>query len=160
MELDMVHNIAWKFFYRNPHLNYEDLFAEAALAYCEAQNRFDPSRGAKETTLAYTYMKNALIAYIDRANAEYGHRDVTLVEIAVPFHHPISEVLQEMSTEAQEICQMVLSAPEEYAGFCAKECRGRIYRKLRKRGWTWAKIWKGFDEVKQVLNENCNPAII
>lgn len=170
MEINMIHDIAWKFFRQNPDLNYDDLFAEAALAYCEAQNRFDPTRGAKETTMAYAYMKNALIAFVNTANETRGHLplnehgylnnqgkengELREPQVAVPFLPPISELLQEMTEEAKEICQMILDAPEQYAGFLPKDCRGKIYRKLRERGWTWPKIWKGFAEIKQILNEN------
>lgn len=155
MELKMAHSIAWRFFRQNPDIEYDDLLSEALVAYCEARNRFDPEKGAKETTLAYTYMVRAVQNYVTKEQEISWNVPLeSTPEIAAPLSVPLFEILQEMGTDAQEICRMVLSAPEEYAGFLPKVNRGQIYRELRKRGWAWSKIWRTFNEIKQVLNKN------
>lgn len=165
MEMNLVHSVAWKFWQKNPDLDYEDLLSEAVLAYCEARERFDPSREIKETTLAHTYMKNALAAWVTRERKEGNHLSLTdeegkEKEIPVPWFPPVSELLQEMSTEAQEVCQIILESPEEFAGYLPKICRGHACQKLRDYGWSWGKIWRSFKEIKGALNENPYSAII
>lgn len=165
MEMNLVHSVAWKFWQKNPDLDYEDLLSEAVLAYCEAQKKFDPARGVKETTLAHTYMRNAITAWIRQERKEKNHLSITTEdgqerEFAAPCPPPVSEILQEMSKEAREVCEMILASPEEFAGFPPRVCRGRIYRELRNRGWSWGKIWNSFKEIKGALNENPYSAII
>jgi len=60
--LNLIRKLAWTFAQKT-NQEYEELFSEAALAYCEALQTFDPEAGVKATTYAWNCMKNHLINY-------------------------------------------------------------------------------------------------
>jgi len=155
MQEKLIHSIVWKFQKKNPNIPYDELYSEAALAYCEATSRFDPARGIKKTTVAYTYMSRALQ---NLCNTQYQRenlfQEIEETSATVPFFPPISELLDGLSEDGQIICHMILSAPEDFIGAPPKMIRGKIYQSLRKAGWSWPNIWAAFAEVKTALNEN------
>jgi DNA-directed RNA polymerase specialized sigma subunit len=158
METNLINNLVWKFWNKNPDLEYEDMLSEALVAYYKALRDFDITKGNKKTTLIYTYVKNALITYIVKERQEKNHLSLITetgetMEIPVPWCPPISELLNDMGIEAREVCKIILESPLEYVGFLPKVCKGEIYKKLRKQGWSWSRIWKAFTNIKNALNE-------
>lgn len=58
--IDLIRKLAW-IFYRKTDIEFDELFSEAALAYAEALNNFDPTHNTKLTSYAYRCMYNHLI---------------------------------------------------------------------------------------------------
>lgn len=67
-DLNLIRKVAWTFT-KKTGMDYDELFGEASLAYSEAIHTYDPTRGAKFITHAYTCMRNHLINFCKKETA-------------------------------------------------------------------------------------------
>jgi DNA-directed RNA polymerase specialized sigma subunit len=146
--LNSIRKIAWNFQKQNPTINWEDLFQEAAIAFLESQKTYDSEKGTKPITWAWIQMKHQLQ---NHTNNEYEQQKLknypTQPETASPSFFK-EENLGRLSREAQQVCQLILIFPSEYAKMVPKQARGKIVQVLRQQGWKWKVIWNVFRELK------------
>jgi hypothetical protein len=64
--LNLIRKIAWSF-YNSTGIEWQELFSEASLAYCEALQSYNPERG-KITTHLWNCMKSQLLNFIKQEN--------------------------------------------------------------------------------------------
>lgn len=146
--------------YAKMGLDYDDIVSEGNLAYVNAVNTHDPSRGPFKTHLR-TCIENSAKNYI--ANVNYQKREMPRVSIKEDMSSgqspdPLStlifkEVIENLSDEAREVVDIVLDCPSDLVAIMKQKQSGacRINKTglvplLRSRGW-------GFNTIGQVFNE-------
>lgn len=165
--MNLIRGIAWSF-HRTTGIEFNELFSEAALAYCEAIKDYKPS-SAKFTTYAYSCMRNKLINFIGtNSKNKLRHIEDTQEEqdgetypeyykkIAV-WQPMFFELYDRFSEQAKTVVDFILIDPYPFLGFAA--CRngtraeGVLYKELRKHNWQSKNIWSAFTEIKRVLRD-------
>jgi RNA polymerase sigma factor (sigma-70 family) len=160
--LGIIRKIVWSYIHNNPGLEFDDLFAEACLAYLEASSSYNPSKG-KKTTFIHHVVTNRINSLISREST----REIKEMEAGMlwlrdepwtPEQQLIAQenwqrFLERLSPESQAICSLILDETDIYLPTDKpKQCRGIIMRELRSRGWGWSAIWDSFRELKQAVS--------
>ena len=140
--INLIHAVAWHFAEKSV-IDYQDLFSEASLAYCESIRKFEPHRGVKFSTFIWRCMRNHLVNYIKRETnlrnkyidiegKEQDNMDFNFEIICLDNQSeydafmnspenfegitPFKEAISEWPEEAQIIVALVLRAPEHFEG--------------------------------------------
>lgn len=119
--LNLIRKIAWSF-HNSTGEEWDDLFQEAALAYCEALKTYDPTKG-KITTYMWWCISSHLKNYLKLEEKQNGH---TCSEEEIVEQQAISFKLSfdNLSKDAQQVADMVLSNPGRFLSDdpqCARE---------------------------------------
>ena len=132
--INLIRKVAWSFFVTTG-LDWEDLFQEAAYAYCVGMQDYDPEKG-KISTHVWHCMTNHLRNYIrEQQRPEFVPLEVLEREFA-----PSSTFLDTLTEDAYYIARMILRASKKYVVRDAEEVDDRIITLLVKRGWTPVRI--------------------
>lgn len=170
--MNLIRKVAWSF-HRTTGIEYNELFSEAALAYCEAKLTYDPDKSAL-CTWAYHNMTNALKTFIvSNYNQNLSYIDDVSNQIPeraeMPFENSFEDLLEALPKDCRMIATELVNNPERYVGetpnmkrveATPRYTRGLIYRDLREKGWKWARIWKGMKNMKICLNKGPGYCII
>lgn len=175
--LNLIRKLAHQF-YQKTDMEYQELFSEAALAYCEAVREFNPDKAAKLTTFAYTKMKNHLINVCkgyrpnpDGRPRSYGtnstHQLIPLDDLEQePASDPaqdsvnVYDLIQEWPEDARQVAEMVLEDVEKYMAatpnfrrnYVAQKRRQKIVEKdLERKGWTPRRITQAIEVIQSQL---------
>lgn len=164
---NFINRIAWDIQKKCPDVPFEELRAEGCLLLCSKLPKWDPSKGALSTFL-YHQISGGLKDYVKKWNR------ITTFDISVETEYsalfsfsPTSpektfqfkEAVNTLSEEGKTIVDLVTELIETShvyftaSSFTSKEVRGKLYRKLKKQGWSWPRIWEGFKEVRLMLAE-------
>jgi DNA-directed RNA polymerase specialized sigma subunit len=68
----LIRKLAWSF-HKSTGVDYKELFSEACLAYYESLRSFNPMKGCKKTTHAWTVISNQLCDFVKREKQEPHH---------------------------------------------------------------------------------------
>ena len=130
-------------------INFDELYSEANLAYCEAVFSYDPNKGAKLTTHVFNIVKNALINFCKQ---ELKHK-VSDVEFDITFE---TKPWQDMEAAFTGLSKKVIDIVFENDNFqgSSRAMRQQVVCYLRNEGWTWEKVWDGMRETKLVVANN------
>ncbi len=151
--INLIRSIAWTF-YKSSKVNWDELFSEACLAYCESIRKYNQDKPASTTTWVYIAMRNALINFCKK---EHRSRDLKGIEdwCEVVSKTPMYEFFQEseqVSPDTKHIIQMVRQSPERYTLFPPRKVIGQIKHDLREvEGWSWPRIWSGMKNLRLEL---------
>lgn len=63
--INLLNKVVWAFYSPDGRLEFQELFQEAALAYCKAKRTWEPTRG-KFTTYLWTCVENHLLLFLER----------------------------------------------------------------------------------------------
>jgi len=83
--LNLIRKIAWSF-YNTTGIDWQELFSQASLAYCEAISSYNPKKG-KITTYLWSCMKSELLNFIKEEN-KYRSSLCPLNDIDMPEIYP------------------------------------------------------------------------
>ena len=163
--INLIRDLAWKFAQKS-HLEYDELFSEASLAYCEAMEKFDSSRGAKFTTFAYMHIHNMLVNFCIK---ETRISSRNLLEGDFPEHiHPTTEqqpvdvydIIEQWPEDCREVAFMVLEFPEKYLGETPNYRRRyvgpvrrikKVEKDLERKGWFPSRIHQAIKGIQSQL---------
>lgn len=161
--LKLIQKIAWSFAMTTA-IAQEELYAEAALAFCESLKTFDRSKNIKQTTWSWINMRSRLIDYIRReSNHNYINLNdgcpFTAFETVTPDYEFYTEVQPlELLTSVSENCKETIRVTNGMEDILIKlkpkKARGEIVKALRNKSWTWTRIWTALRELKQAVNEH------
>ena len=159
--LNLIRKMAWTF-HQKTNENYDDLFQEAALAYCEALENFNPENGAKLTTFAWWCMKNHLINWCKKQTKFYKHNQ--LEEEFPSCIHPTEEMaesfaekIQDWPEDAQQTIDMVLNSYTQFFGETPDLKRRsetpleRVKSALLRKGWSHKRVRITINQIKSRL---------
>ena len=151
----LIRKIAWSF-HQTTGVDFEDLFSEASYLYCKALKEYDPSRGSITSYYAY-YIHHRLINYLKQQegfkckkyNDELGFIDDIEIE-----DHPTHEAVpfwESLSKEAQQIADIIFTAPKPFMELDREEAEERVTNILTRKGWSTQKIKTGLNDLKLAL---------
>lgn len=152
--LNLVRQITWSF-HRTTRIDWEELFGEACLAYCEALQSYQPEK-SRESTWIFTCIETRLINF---CKMERQHKNPVGIEdwCSINSSTPSYEFFEEqfsifLSDDVQWIIRMVLRTQERYISNGVRTV-GKIRRDLRKkRKWNYDRIDKAMKDLKSELN--------
>jgi len=152
--IGLIRKIAWSF-HNSTGEDWNDLFQEASLAYCEALQKYNPKKG-KITTYMWWCISSHLVNYLHLQYRQNGH--IECIEDLRAVDRPVESVslFGSLSKEAKEIANMVLSSPEALDGLSPQLIKNNIIRILLKqkrwsrftKKWATFKIKARFRELK------------
>lgn len=157
--VNMIRKLA-RTYEQNTGIDYDDLFGEGCLAYCEAVQTYDSGKSVKLITYAYWCVRNRLM--------DYCIKETRAIRQPVPLSslpeslHPVAEIEREFnfeeytdnwSAESKAIARMVLNTPEKFMGRTPnfKRSGGKIQRireELRHHNWLHREIDIALREIK------------
>jgi len=166
--INWMRRIAWSF-HRTTGLPFDELLSATYECFVHAKKSYNPEKSSFSSYL-YISARYRLINWCHAAYRlnEYNRQPATpflweashLLSEHIDYQNPetlsiVRETLQAMPKEAKMIAKMVLESPAEFlsCGDRPKLARGLVKDKLRKMGWTWADIWKGFKDLKYGLSQ-------
>lgn len=144
IEFNLIRKISWSFHYTTG-VDYNELYAEASLAYCEAMNDWSPERGTKFTTYAYTRMKYALSGYVRNIQSPL---DTEMIPEKGCQHLSFWEIKETLSTSAQAIIDVIFADPHKYLEGIGKERRRHLREDVVGSGMM--KDWQYFQACKEL----------
>ena len=155
--LNLVRHIAWSF-HKTTGIDWEELFGEASLAYCEALQSYQPKK-SEESTWIFNCVENKLINF---CKVEWRNKNPEgigrWIETTIPT--PNYEFFEDrfgglnLSEDVKWIIRMILRNPQRYYNVNAFRALGIITRDLRdKKKWQYKRIWAGMTNLRLELNE-------
>ena len=135
----LLRKIAWSYS-KKSRIDFEELLAEANLAYLEALRTYDESKG-KVTTHVWTSVTGKLKTYI---RDEVQHTCMPIDEIEKEYYS--APYFEKIGKDAQEIAELVLSNPD-YIYMDQFDAQVKIGQDLLQKGWNWTKICRSFKEL-------------
>ncbi len=144
--INLIRKIAWSF-HKTTGLDWDDLFQEASLAYCQAMKTYDPRRGAISTYMWWTitsHLKNYLRQELNHITPLTNIEEVPTFELPKTTD-PLCNIL---SREAMLVAAVILRRPKKYDSMFPKQAKYRVSRILHRRGISWPVIWTGIKDLK------------
>ena len=154
--LNLIRQIAWSF-HKTTGIEWDELFGEASLAYCEALRSYQPKK-SKESTWIFNCIENRLINF---CKMEWKHKNPVGVEkwvettVPTPDYEFFVDRFSEfnLSVDVKWIIRMVLRNPQRYNQIAFKTI-GVITTDLRdKKKWQYERIWAGMRNLRVELSE-------
>ena len=144
--IDLIRRIAWSF-HNSTGEEWDDLFQEAALAYCEALKTYNPEKG-KITTYMWWCISSHLKNYLklEKKQTEHTCSEEEIVE------HPSASFqggFEKLSKDAQQVAAMVLSNPSKFLADTPQCARVKITKAVFKENhWSWNKIRTAMQDLR------------
>lgn len=129
----MIREQAWSFAKRTG-CEFDELFAQGNLIYCQALRTFDSSRNIKFSTWLYIQLRGRLGDYVkeirDPRTVPIGPENEPAIPATQARAHALSASLSRLSSEAQEVARLLLSSPLELFGPEATRPKRMLIRKF------------------------------
>jgi RNA polymerase sigma factor (sigma-70 family) len=146
--INLIRHIAWSF-HHTTGIDYQELFSEACLAYCEALQSFKPEKG-KLNNYATTIMHNKLKTFISREKY-HGVKKATFPELPTN-QIMVHEFIENLPEYVKQFASLVLDNLEEVEDFhTPRIARREIFEALHNQGMKKADIHYNFKQLKIAL---------
>lgn len=158
--IDLIRKISWSFMITTC-IDWDELFAEASLAYCEALLKYNHEHKTKITTWAWIYMRNKLSDFVRKELFYKKVLNIDKIECCVEYEF-LKDKLENIpiSKNEKELIKLTFQIEEQLENLPPKLARGRLIKTLREYNWSWSKIWNSIRELKKHINENRLESII
>ena len=146
--INLIRHIAWSF-HHTTGIDYQELFSEACLAYCEALQSFNPEKG-KLNNYATTLIHNKLKTFIAR---EKYHRVKKAAFPELPTTPTmVYEFVENLPEYVKQFASKVLDNLEEVEDFhTPRVARREIFETLHNQGMKKVDIHYNFRLLKIAL---------
>ncbi len=159
--LNLLKKACWSFQKGNGG-DFDELMSEASLAYVQARNGFDPSKGAKFSSWLYQIVRGRLM---DWKRKQYSKRiplsedDPNTVSVNQKMSL-IDAIRQECSPDSGVVVQLILNPPIDVI-LTARQWRSEkspislriaVEQHLRELGWAVSRVWQAFGEIQEALS--------
>ena len=169
----LIRKIAWSY-HQTTGIEYEELFSEACLGYCEALHLWDPSRNVKLTTYAWHTMHRQLAEFLWNLNKNALNStkivtfstnininpldEIELLNINFPTnliltpHIPFWEFYETLTPLSKELVDVIFESLDDIPNDISyKRMKSIIINILREKKWKMRKISKSIYELKSKL---------
>jgi DNA-directed RNA polymerase sigma subunit (sigma70/sigma32) len=146
--INLIRHISWSF-HKTTGIDYQELFSEACLAYCEALQSFNPDKG-KLNNYATTLIHNKLKTFIGREKY-HGIKKAAFPELPT---NPtmVHEFIENLPEYVKQFAALVLDNLEEVDDTLSPcKARGKIAEILHDQGMFKADIHYNFKQLKIAL---------
>lgn len=158
----LIHKRAWDF-YHSTGVPYEELLSEGYLCFCMTARKYRPEKGAFSTFL-WTCLTHSFSDFCSRWRNIGRDEDLPPIVVCSEYsqcNNPSSSLIftQSLSTLSEEACHivhLVINSPKEFlrdlpSYTTPRAIRGGLFRHLRRKGWSWPRIWGGLRELKEAF---------
>jgi RNA polymerase sigma factor (sigma-70 family) len=146
-DINLIRKLAWSFYYTTG-IDWNELFSEVSLAYCEALQNFNPKKNNKFITFAYVSIRNHMITYLSRRSKQIETIPIEDLEYADHIFTPFND-LDEWTLE---VIDTINQKPLRYLKTEPHRARLILARDLKNSGWKRIHIIRSFAKLKKVLN--------
>lgn len=143
--INLLRKIAWSF-HKSTGLEWDELFQESYLAYRYALDHYDPNKGVPISAFIWTHISNQLRTYYQNEK-KYNDPLLGLDKIYYKNYTP-QNFLEELSSDAEKIAELILIAPRNYVKLKPKEARKKVKNIMLNRGWDRERISCSLNELK------------
>ena len=137
-DINLIRKIAWSF-HQTTGLDVDDLFQEAALAYCEAQRTCDETRG-KPSVYVWKHMERKLIDYLKRERKYNQHTTLDVPVIQKLKTVNSNPILNALDTTTKQAAEILLLTPHRFLTGKRQKRDKEIQKALTEQGWDRRKI--------------------
>lgn len=151
--IKLLKKVAWSF-HKTTGLPWEDLFQEAAYAYCMSIKNYDPNRGAISTHVWHS-ITNHLRNYLKEEFKQTGHLEYyEALELALPNLATNSpNFLDSMTADAREIAKLVFTTPKKFVALTIEDAEQRVIRIFIRNGWDRSRIVSALINLEAVCSK-------
>lgn len=146
--INLIRKLAWSF-HHSTRLDYDDLFQEAALAYCEALKTYNPKKG-KITTYTYWYITSRLKNYIKEESKMNSCLD-PIDDIEIMQNTP-ETFWSALSDEAKQIADTIIENANLFSTKKLKTVEKKVVSLMINKNWSLEKIHSGFNNLKSAIS--------
>ena len=141
----LLRKIAWTFS-KSSRIDFEELLAEANLAYVEALRTHDDSKG-KLTTYIWHSVEGKLRNYVSEEAKHHGLScdEVELLTYSEPYYERLTQ-------NAQCVADVVLSSPDEFIHLKKPELRKQVIKTMLARDYSFKTIFRGLRELSIIYS--------
>lgn len=151
----LIKKIAWSFhhFHHSTGVEWDDLLQEATIAYIEAMQSYDKSKG-KPTTYIWYCISNRLRNFLkeqEKYKATKHKKELCRLDDVKLTEHPAqeaSEFWESLTEDAKIIAGIIIFTPRKYTCLSKIEAQQRITRIMTNIGWEEYKINNAIDCLK------------
>ena len=142
----LIRKIAWSF-HNSIGEDWDDLFQEAALAYCEALKTYNPKKG-KITTYMWWCITSHLKNYIKLEEKRNGHICSQEEMPATPT--PASSFdYESLSEDAQQVAKAVIRDSRKYLSDTPQGARRKIAQNIfQENSWSWNRVRTAIQDLR------------
>ena len=153
--INLARNLAWSFHHISG-IDWEELFSEACVAYCEAIQSHKKDQ-SKETTWIYHCVRSRLISFC-KQEMRYQSFETSKFDWYYNLENPDYEFFEnkfeDVSYDVQWILRMIFQNPTRYYILPARKMVGLVRQDLRdKLHWKYKRIWKGMRSLRLELSQ-------
>ena len=145
--INLLRKIAWSF-HKSTGYDFDDLFQEAALAYCKGIKTFNPERGALSTHIWYC-VNSQLKNYLKNEN-DYK-TPLETIDYLKTYETQQFNILHALTKDAQDLAKSIIRTPKLYIYLTPEEAKNRLRTLYSRRGWSDDKIDKALIEMHSIL---------
>lgn len=147
---NLIRKIAWKYarqaFNNELSIDFEELMAEANLAYLEALRTHDEEKG-KVSTHIWNTVSGHLQNYIKE---EMKHKHIDFSEVDVP--KSSVPYFEKLSKDAQSVAKIVLDTPDAFVCMTKEDAIGKVLLDMMNKGLDFNKICRGIKELTLIYS--------
>jgi DNA-directed RNA polymerase specialized sigma subunit len=144
--MKIVHQVSHSFYRKHPHIEYDEIVAEACLIMIKAIETFDPEKGRSLNSwigfMIHRNLKKVFADEMDSVEYDDGMYNCNRFDPERIFF--FKESLNSLSNASKEVIQMIF-----HQDISTKK---EIKQALRTKGFAWNKIQKAFCELKRFAN--------
>ena len=148
--INLIRKIAWSF-HRTTGAEWDDLFQEAAMAYCEALKTYNPKKG-KVTTYVWWCITSHLKNHLKLEQKQKGH--IFLMEEMMAESIAAVNNYETLSKDAQKIAKIIFQNPVKYSLMTPISARKELARLMyQKERWEWNRVRTGLRELRMAYTD-------
>lgn len=158
IQTDLINERAWSF-HRTTGIEFEELQAQAALAYLEASAVFDDNKGAKLTTFAYRAVTNNLIDFCrdyKQTDIKIDYNDNLFGGSFMKVGLTIEETLKKFPKNVSDLIEIILkhSDEEQFDFTNVRKIIGHVHYVLEfYHNWGQRRRKRAVRQLKELLKE-------
>ena len=149
--INLIRKIAWSF-HRTTGIDWDDLFQEASLSYCEALKNYDPAKGKLSTYMWWRISSHLTDVMQEHNRYKAPLEDSSLIKGQHDQYQP-EYVFENLSKDAMKIMDVILSEPEEVIPFDLERLTVKIIKKFKDSSWYPHRVRWAINDLKMAFSK-------